>query len=250
MNKWWRVTRRVVMLLIPLGMVAGWLYERRQYHLRRPALEILATQQRAELDAIQRRLYQEMSFDGFHSAADIYQAITETDSDSFFLYQSLAFIEVDDAVFDEGVPVLMQLLADRSPRIRSRAWDVLKVAREDRRFRQYQRGYIAEIVKLMRQRSEVKRTTDHLNWLVREQVRDESIRKALRQKMRDDFDPCTPQAAFALAELYPEEDIVPRLIELIEMKHQKWTEIVMRIPNYVPAEEARRLQQKYGRARR
>ena len=44
-----------------------------------------------------------------------------------------------------------------------------------------------------------------------------------------------------MAEINPQEDIGPRLIELIEMKHQSWYEAAMELARRGPADVARKV---------
>lgn len=241
---WLGLVRRFFLLLLPLALVVGWWLDRSwQVEALLPQEKSLA-ELRTQIDQLQTRLHQHYTFDGFDSTEEVLDVIANTYPDHFFDTQARQFDEVSNEVFDDSIPALLKLLGDPNDLERERAWMMLELARKDSRFEKFEQDYLVGLSVMLRQPS-LPAFREILKWLRKEDIKDESIKLALTEKMHHDDDPYAPLAGYTLATLHPEVNIAPRLLEMIEQKHSQWRYILHELPKYMPADEAKRWQEKY-----
>ncbi|PQO27018.1 hypothetical protein [Blastopirellula marina] len=241
---WLRLARRCFLVLLPLTIVTGWWIDRsRQLKALEPQERSLA-ELRTQVDQLQARLHQHRTFDGFDSTEEVLDVIANTHPAHFFDLQAQEFIKTSDEVFVDAFPALLQLLGDLDDIKRERAWTLLELARKSHRFERFEQDYLVGLSVMLRQPS-LPAFRTILKWLREENIKDESIKQALTEKMRDDDDPYAPLAGYTLAALHPDVDIAPRLLEMIERKHSQWRYILHELPKYMPADEAKQWQETY-----
>ncbi len=243
-QSWWALVSRTTAGLLLLGLAVGWGVDRMQWQESLQPLQIIAAEKQAELDALQARMYQIETFDGFDSLEEVLHVIDYVQPESVFEKQSHSLHRAEDPVFDVTVPRLIEMLDDEQSSRRQRAWRLLQVVRGGKRFVPYEKAYRDGLAKMLHRRSVVG-FNKLLPWLRDAQVTDKAILDGLRSRMMDDEDRFAPMAAYTLAELDPTVDIGPRLIEMIESKHSQWRSILHRLPKYMPQEQADALFEKY-----
>lgn len=235
---------RLLAVLLVLALAIGWGVDRMQWRKGLQPLEAQAHEKKEQLKELQARLYQIETFDGFDSVEEVLSVIEHTHPEHVFENQAHFLASADDSVYDATVPRLIEMLDHSQQEKRQRAWRLLQNARRSSRFARYESDYLAGLANLLQHRSIVG-FNKLLPWLREEKIDDEAILAGLRSRMMDDEDPFAPHAAYTLAELDPNADISPRLIEMIERNHSQRRAILHRLADYMPKEQADALFEKY-----
>ncbi|PQO44840.1 hypothetical protein [Blastopirellula marina] len=241
---WFSIIRMLLLALLPLAILVGWGIDRStQLQALKPNKGTLA-ELRKQVDWLQERVEQRESFDGFDSVEEVMDVIANTYPDEIYGLQAALLTEASDEVFREAVPRVIALLGDEELQNRERAWVMLSQTsfRNDRQ--EFLPAYHAGLAELVRLPS-IDRFEDVLTRLRKNDDRTEPIKQALIEKMNRDDDRYAPFAAYTLAELYPDFDIAPRLVEMVEREHSQSLSILFNLPKYMPAEEALPIQGKY-----
>ncbi|MBA2113328.1 hypothetical protein [Bremerella alba] len=243
MNGQGRIFRVLAMVLL-LILAIGWGIDRARWQQELQPLRSDATGKQGELASLQIRLHQIETFKGFDSFEDVLSVIENSHPTRVFEDQARSIASAEAPVYEVSVPQLIEMLDHEEQEKRQRAWRLLQFAQASPRFDRYELDYRDGLVKLLHRRSIVG-FNKLLPWLRDEKINDEAILAGLRSRMMDDEDTFAPYAAYVLAELNPNVDIAPRLIEMIERKHSQWRSILHRLPNYMPEDEADALFEKY-----
>ena len=241
---WFSIIRMLLLALLPLAILVGWGIDRRnQLQALKPDEQVLA-ELRKQVDRLQKQVEQRESFDGFDSVEEVMDVIENTYPDEIYDLQASLLTEASEDVFREAVPRVIALLGDDELQNRERAWVMLSQTSFEKGRQEFLPAYRAGIAELVRLPS-IDRFEDVLARLRKGNNRTEPIKQALIDKMNLDDDRYAPFAAYTLAELHPEIDIAPRLVEMVEREHSQSRSILFNLPKYMPAKEALQIQGKY-----
>jgi hypothetical protein len=249
--------RSLLVVVLFVAVLFAWYADhlRQAEALRVARVENIVYKQQIDLyvDALANRTAKRDENDlSWASADEFVGTLLLVEKEDEFLQIAGSLCRCRGTILDESVEQLCGLLADSNERNRKRAIKTLSFLIQQRSWpiaRDSQT--VAEFV-LERRANQITRSLialiddgaigEEAYNVLREFGPEARVSlDVLREKMADDSNSHASLAAAAVAEIDPEADIGPRLIELIENEHPAWQLAVSLLADHVPPAEARRV---------
>lgn len=237
-----------LLLVLLVALALGWLADRRQMQQQLQQAKLQNTIYQAQLDSLQKQLTESrngmfvQTVMWWPSAEKFIEALQESPEEQSFLNMASSLKQADTALVQAAVPLLIELLSDRSERTRARATITLRFLQQGAPH--LLKGHEAQVVMAL-----IPRLDDSSSAVQGETIgalesfgpAAQPALAALQAKMADDQEWYAASAAEAIIAIDPDADITPRLVELVERQHADWYGTACLLARHAEPEVARRV---------